>query len=85
MELEHLKQLLLENPTLKIELSGHTDNQGTNAYNQRLSELRALSIYEWLLAQGIAAVRLSTKGYARPCLLRPTRPKRDVRKTDARN
>lgn len=63
MELEHIKQLLLENPTLKIELSGHTDNQGTNAYNQRLSKARALSIYKWLLAQGIAAVRLSAKGY----------------------
>ena len=46
-----------------IEISGHTDNQGGEAYNQKLSENRAKSVFEYLLNNGIDKSRLSYKGY----------------------
>lgn len=65
IELEQVKQLLLNNPTLKIELSGHTDSQGTKEYNQQLSEARAKSVYDWLVNEGIPSDRLSARGYGK--------------------
>lgn len=65
IELEHVKNLLLQNPSLKVELRGHTDNRGTNNYNQRLSEARAYRVYEWLVQNGISAERLAAKGYGK--------------------
>jgi len=62
-ELEKLRDLLVKNPKLKIEISGHTDNQGGKAHNQVLSENRAKAVYDYLVANGIAASRLSYKGY----------------------
>ena len=43
---------LQENPELKVEISGHTDNKGSRAYNQRLSEARARAVYEYFVSQG---------------------------------
>ena len=63
-EIENAYQLLKENPEIEVEISGHTDNVGTHAYNQRLSELRAKSVYNELLKKGIEEDRLSFKGYA---------------------
>ncbi|PVX50100.1 outer membrane protein OmpA-like peptidoglycan-associated protein [Balneicella halophila] len=63
LELEHVKQLLNANPSLKIELSGHTDSQGSNTHNQQLSEARAKAVYDWLVAEGISPERLAAKGY----------------------
>jgi outer membrane protein OmpA-like peptidoglycan-associated protein len=57
-------QVLQENPSLKLQISGHTDNTGKAEDNQQLSTNRARSIVEWLTAKGIAAQRLSFKGYA---------------------
>ncbi len=62
-ELQVIKQLLLQNPTLKIELSGHTDNQGSDQYNQKLSEARAKAVFNWLVSNGINTKRLVAKGY----------------------
>ncbi len=61
--MQNVKQLLLQNPTLRVELSGHTDNQGTEEYNQRLSEARAEAVFAWLVKEGIAESRLVAKGY----------------------
>ncbi len=62
-ELERLTKLLTDVPTLKIEISGHTDNKGAADYNQRLSESRAKSVVDYLISKGIAADRLQFKGY----------------------
>ncbi len=62
-ELERLKQLLNEQPKLKIQINGHTDNVGPEADNLRLSEQRAKSVYDYLIQNGIAADRLRFKGF----------------------
>jgi outer membrane protein OmpA-like peptidoglycan-associated protein len=62
-ELNSLLDLLSRNPGLKIEISGHTDNSGGEAYNQTLSEKRAAEVYHFLTGKGIAAQRLSFKGF----------------------
>ena len=43
-------RLMKENPTMKVEISGHTDNIGTDAVNQRISEQRANSVASYLMA-----------------------------------
>ena len=62
-ELDRLVQILKENPTIKIEISGHTDNVGNPKQNQKLSEDRVITIKNYLVAHGIAANRLTGKGY----------------------
>jgi outer membrane protein OmpA-like peptidoglycan-associated protein len=62
-ELDRLYKLLNENPTLKIEISGHTDNVGSASYNQKLSESRAKSVVNYLLDKGTDNTRLTFKGY----------------------
>ncbi len=62
-ELTRLKKLLEENPDLKIRINGHTDNVGSDVDNLSLSENRAKAVYTYLVQEGIAADRLSYKGY----------------------
>ncbi len=62
-ELERLLKLLTDVPTLKIEISGHTDNKGKADYNQHLSESRSKAVVDYLVSKGIAADRLQFKGY----------------------
>jgi outer membrane protein OmpA-like peptidoglycan-associated protein len=62
-ELKRLVDLLKVVPRLKIELSGHTDNTGSESINQKLSQERAESVKAYLVGQGIAADRLVAKGY----------------------
>jgi len=62
-ELGLLLKLLNDIPTLKIEISGHTDNQGAAAYNQKLSESRAKAVVDYLIGKGIEVTRLTFKGY----------------------
>ncbi|WP_235298421.1 OmpA family protein [Portibacter marinus] len=61
-ELNHLVDLLKENPDLKIEIRGHTDNVGPEEDNQLLSENRAKSVYEYLTRKGVQSERLSYRG-----------------------
>ena len=61
--LDKLVALLNENPNVTIELSSHTDNRGSDAYNERLSQRRAESVVNYLIEHGIAADRLSPVGY----------------------
>jgi outer membrane protein OmpA-like peptidoglycan-associated protein len=63
VELDKLIDLLTQNPSLKIQISGHTDNVGSDEHNQTLSENRAKAVYGYLIANGIAAPRLSYKGF----------------------
>lgn len=62
-ELDRLTKLLDDMPTLKIEISGHTDNIGSALYNQKLSEERAKTVVDYLLSKGIEPSRLSYTGY----------------------
>ena len=64
VELDKLVKFLEENPSLKIELGGHTDNQGSKEHNIILSKNRAESVKKYLVSQGIDAARLTVKGYA---------------------
>ena len=61
--LDKLVELLNENANVTIELSSHTDNRGSDQYNERLSQRRAESVVNYLIEHGIAADRLSPKGY----------------------
>lgn len=62
-ELNKLAALLHENPQVRIEVSGHTDNTGSAAVNKRLSRSRALSVRNYLVSQGISGDRVDFEGY----------------------
>jgi outer membrane protein OmpA-like peptidoglycan-associated protein len=61
--LQKVIRFLTENPQIKVEISGHTDNTGNQAYNQQLSEKRAQSVYSYIIENGINPKRLTRKGY----------------------
>ncbi len=63
--LQQILDLLQKNPTQKIEIQGHTDNVGGDAYNQTLSEARAKAIVAWLTQHAIAGDRLTAKGFGK--------------------
>jgi outer membrane protein OmpA-like peptidoglycan-associated protein len=62
-ELERLFNLLTTNSKIRVEIGGHTDNSGAETINQPLSQNRAKAVYDWLITKGIAANRLTYKGY----------------------
>jgi len=62
-ELQRLLQFLNENPSIKIEISGFTDNVGTPSSNLKLSNERALAVKNYLIKRGIGKGRLIAKGY----------------------
>jgi len=55
--------VLKQNPYLTVEIQGHTDSRGSESYNQRLSESRAQAVKQYLVGNGIAASRLTTRGF----------------------
>lgn len=61
--LDTLADILVKNPTIKIQLSSHTDCRGKDTYNETLSQKRAESVVQYLIQKGIAADRLTAKGY----------------------
>jgi OOP family OmpA-OmpF porin len=63
--LQRTQAMLQKDLTLKVEIQGHTDNIGDDAYNQKLSEARAMSVMTWLTARGTASARLNAKGYGK--------------------
>lgn len=62
-ELDRLVKVLTDNPALNIEIGGHTDNQGGDAYNINLSQNRVNSVITYLTQKGIDKSRLTGKGY----------------------
>jgi OmpA-OmpF porin, OOP family len=62
-ELQKITRFLIENDQLRVEIGGHTDNSGSSAYNQQLSEKRAQSVYTYLINNGVDAKRLTLRGY----------------------
>ncbi|MFP4605153.1 MAG: OmpA family protein [Bacteroidales bacterium] len=63
-ELERVANLLKENPSIKLEISGHTDNVGSYVANKKLSEDRAESVVDYLIGQGVDRDRLKYVGHS---------------------
>lgn len=61
--LDEVAAVLAALPKLYLEVQGHTDSSGSNAYNLQLSERRALEVVEYLKTKGISGDRLLAKGY----------------------
>ena len=62
-ELDRLIALLNDIPTMKIEISGHTDSKGSDEYNIKLSQSRAQAVVDYLINAGIGTGRLKAAGY----------------------
>lgn len=63
IELNKLVQLMNDNPSMKIQINGYTDNVGSDADNLKLSQARSQSVADYLISKGIDAKRLSAKGF----------------------
>jgi OOP family OmpA-OmpF porin len=61
--LKHALRVLKENPDIRIEVQGFTDNTGSSAVNQKLSAKRAEAIKQYLVSEGIDGSRITTKGF----------------------
>lgn len=61
--LDQVTEALASRPDIKVEIDGHTDSKGTDFYNLKLSQSRANSVKGYLVGRGIAADRLSAKGF----------------------
>lgn len=62
-KLDEAVQILKDNPSVRVQIQGHTDNMGDPEFNQTLSEKRAVSVKSYLVSKGIAADRLETTGF----------------------
>ena len=62
-ELDRLYKFLVDNPGIKVEISAHTDSKGSDEYNLELSQKRAESVVNYLIAKGTNSDRLVAKGY----------------------
>jgi outer membrane protein OmpA-like peptidoglycan-associated protein/tetratricopeptide (TPR) repeat protein len=69
IELDKLYIILRDNPSLKIELSSHTDSRASDEYNMALSQRRAASAVAYLVKKGIATGRMVAKGYGETQLI----------------
>ena len=63
IELAKVVEVLKDYPRMKIDVRSHTDSRGSDSYNLKLSERRARSTGQWIIAQGIDASRVTYKGY----------------------
>ncbi|CAN5762277.1 OmpA family protein [soil metagenome] len=63
IELDKLLQLMNDNPNIKVQINGHTDNTGTDARNNQLSTDRSKAVADYLVSKGIDAKRLTWKGF----------------------
>jgi OOP family OmpA-OmpF porin len=62
-ELDRVVHFMNENPKIEIELSGHTDNRGSDDYNQKLSQDRSNAVMAYLIGNGVDASRMTSVGY----------------------
>jgi outer membrane protein OmpA-like peptidoglycan-associated protein/tetratricopeptide (TPR) repeat protein len=64
-ELNKLERMMIQNPAMKVEIAGHTDDIGTMAYNMTLSQRRAEAVKNFLTQKGIDPRRIEAKGYGK--------------------
>ncbi len=76
--LDDVASALRDNPKIKVEVQGHTDSQGNDAFNKKLSQNRAESVRTYLIKKGITSDRMDPKGYGED------QPLEDNRTTDGR-
>ncbi|HLT81581.1 MAG TPA: OmpA family protein [Cyclobacteriaceae bacterium] len=62
-ELDKVVTFLQQNPTVEIEIAGHTDHKGSDEYNLNLSQGRCQSVVDYLITQGVDSYRLTAQGY----------------------
>lgn len=63
VELNKVVEFLKQNPSVEIEIAGHTDSKGSDEYNLNLSQGRSQSVVDYLISQGIDSYRLTAHGY----------------------
>lgn len=63
VELDKVVQFLKDNPSVEIEIAGHTDNKGSDTYNASLSQGRSQAVVDYMISQGIESLRLTAHGY----------------------
>lgn len=63
--LDHVAQVLADYPKTYVDVMGHTDSSGSDAYNQTLSERRAVSVADYLSSHGVNAARIATRGFGK--------------------
>lgn len=62
-ELDKVVEFLKDNASVEIEISGHTDNKGSDEYNENLSQGRSEAVVNYIISQGIEGYRLTARGY----------------------
>jgi outer membrane protein OmpA-like peptidoglycan-associated protein len=62
-EINRVSQVLVQYPQTTVQIAGHTDSTGSETYNQKLSEERAMSVQNALISQGVDPIRLRTIGF----------------------
>jgi outer membrane protein OmpA-like peptidoglycan-associated protein len=70
-ELNEVAKFLKDNPSVKVEISGHTDNIGNEVYNKQLSLQRAKAVVDYLISHQVEATRLTQKGYGSQKPIKP--------------
>jgi OmpA-OmpF porin, OOP family len=63
VELNKVVDLLKQNPSVEVEIAGHTDNKGSDDYNHNLSQGRSQAVVDYIVSQGIESFRLTPHGY----------------------
>jgi len=63
--LDNVAQVLTDYPQTYVDVMGHTDSSGSDAYNQTLSERRAVSVADYLSSHGVTAARIATRGFGK--------------------
>ena len=63
VELNKVVDFLKQNPSVEIEIAGHTDNKGADEYNLNLSQGRSQSVVDYIVSQGVDQSRLTAHGY----------------------
>ncbi len=83
--LDEAVDTLKRNPNVQVEVDGHTDSKGTDAYNQALSERRAKGVYDYLLSHGVSASQITgEKGFGKTMPVCPANDTADCRQRNRR-